>query len=83
MPTDKVRLSVDCSPEERRQIKIFCAMEDHTVSEWIMGCVRERMLRMRGHLPNAETRQALRGSEKGEGVQFYQSTDELFDDLGI
>ena len=81
--SSKVRLSVDCLHEERRKIKVFSAMADSSVSEWVMDCVRERISRMEAHIPNSETEKALEESDAGRGVKSYKTTGELFDDLGI
>jgi hypothetical protein len=80
---DKVRLSIDCSAEERRMIKALSALNDQTINDWVMALVREKLKRVKGHEPNEETVLALKESESGEGVSTYKSIDELFNDLEI
>jgi len=83
MSKDTVRLSVDCSEEERRRLKIFCTLSGYTISQWVMAAVREKMRNEAKHLPNKKTSQALTESEQGKGVRRYDDIEELFEDLGI
>ena len=39
----KVRLSIDCSPKERKCIKILAAREDKTISEYLLSLARDRI----------------------------------------
>lgn len=79
----KVRLSVDCGPRERQQIKIMAALHQETITEYVMQSVRARLAKEHIHRPNKETEKALRESRQGEGVKAYENMDELFDDLGF
>jgi hypothetical protein len=79
----KVRLSVDCSQEERQQVKLLCTLHNKTISEWVMECVREKIQSESANLPNKKTVQALRESDRGEGVVTYDSVEELFSSLGL
>ncbi|SCA64082.1 hypothetical protein SCG7086_BX_00040 [Chlamydiales bacterium SCGC AG-110-P3] len=80
---EKVRISVDCTPEERKQIKLMATICDKTISEWVMQSVRSRLKRTKEHIPNAESSLALKESASGEGVQSYSCLEDLFDDLEI
>jgi hypothetical protein len=35
----KPRLTIDVTPEIRQQVKVRAAMEDVTVSEWVLGLI--------------------------------------------
>ena len=77
--TEKVRLAIDCSSEERKYIKMYASYEDMTLNEFVMDCVRERINKCtRSHVPNAETAEALDASERGEGLISFDSIDDFF-----
>jgi hypothetical protein len=37
------RLIIDVTPEIRRQVKALAAMEDMTVSEWVLGLIMDAL----------------------------------------
>lgn len=75
----KVRLAIDCSPEERKYIKMYASYEDMTLNEFVMKCVRERISQCNhSHIPNAQTAAALDASERGEGIISFDSIDDFF-----
>lgn len=69
MSGDTVRLSVDCSPAERQQIKVLCALKGCTISDWVMDCVKERL--------KEEAERALRKKLPNKKKK-YASVEELF-----
>ncbi len=76
---EKVRLAIDCSPEERKYIKMYASFEYKTLNEFVMDCVRERINKCnRSHIPNDETAEALDASERGEGIISFDSIDDFF-----
>jgi hypothetical protein len=42
-PTKRPRLIIDVTPEIRRQVKVQAAMEDMTVSEWVLGLILDEL----------------------------------------
>ncbi|MBS0654777.1 MAG: hypothetical protein JSR46_03285 [Verrucomicrobia bacterium] len=79
----KVRLSVDCSAEERRYIKMLAAREDKTISEYLMGLAREQMpMCTLNHTPNAETIRSIEESEQGIGIERFESLDDFWKSMG-
>lgn len=79
----KVRLAIECSPTERRHMKMLAASEDKTLNEFIMESVRMRLRRCpRSHTPNAETIKALQDAERGEGLIEFDSIEDFFKSLG-
>lgn len=83
MSKNKVRLSVDCSAEERQKLKVLSTLSGSTMSEWIMDAVRLRMDKEIKKLPNKKTQKALLESKKGKGVKCHNSLEELFEGLSI
>lgn len=75
----KVRLAIECSPEERKYMKMFAAHEDLTLNEFVLECVRMRLHKCpRPHIPNKETKAALEASERGQGLTYYDSIEDFF-----
>ena len=65
----KVRLAIECTPSERRKMKVFAASEDKTLNEFVLESVRLRLRSCsRSHIPNETTRKALEEVEKDEGL---------------
>lgn len=82
--TDRVRLAIVCTANERKLIKMFASYEDKTLNDFVMECVRARLEQCdKSHEPNIETKKALLASERGEGLQSHNSIDDMFDFLGI
>ena len=42
------RLSIDVLPEEHKQIKVYAALHDETIREYVIESVRERLCREAG-----------------------------------
>lgn len=42
-PVKRPRLIVDVTTEIRRQVKVRAAMEDMTVSEWVLGLITDEL----------------------------------------
>lgn len=84
----KARLSIDCSTQERTQIKIAASLFDMSITEFVMQCVKKEieqidlaechLCKIHGREPNAETVKALEESERGEGLNSYDSVEEMF-----
>ena len=78
----KVRLAIECTPLERRRMKMLAASEDKTLNEFVLESVRMRLKKCsRSHTPNAETMKALRDVEKGENLTEFDSIEDLFKSL--
>lgn len=76
----KVRLAIDCLPEERKYIKMMAAHEDETLNEFVLEAVRMRVKNCcsKSHIPNSETKKALDATERGEGLIYFDSIDDFF-----
>jgi hypothetical protein len=78
----KVRLSVDCTEEERMYIKMLATKSHMTISEYLLSFARKEMPKCtRSHEPNKETQQALK--EVQEEGEIFESVDEFWDAMGM
>lgn len=80
-PKKTVRLSIDCTTEERKMIKMLAAMEDKSMGEFMLSLAKERFQRCpigHSHIPNDETIAAIRESERGDGVINFMAAEEMF-----
>lgn len=82
----EARLTIDCSLEQKRKIKMLAASKSMTITDFMLGLVEDKFtwcpIDLK-HIPNAETIASIEASEKGEGVKKFKSIDHLFEDLGI
>lgn len=80
---DKVRLTVECSFDERTYIKMLAAKKNMTISEFLLSSVRKVLPRSRSHHePNPETTKALQESRKGR-LKSYKTLDEFWKAMDI
>lgn len=79
---DKVRLTVECSFDERMYIKMLAAKKHMTISEFLLSSVRQMIPPSAGHEPNSETIEALKESREGK-LKSYKTLDEFWDAMGI
>ncbi|MFZ0564706.1 MAG: hypothetical protein WAM28_00700 [Chlamydiales bacterium] len=82
---NKVRLSVDCTEEERMYIKMLATRKQMTISEYLLSFARAEMPKKkakRSRIPNKTTEKALKESEKGIS-ESYESIDEFWKSMGI
>ena len=78
----RVRLAIECTPLERRHMKMVAASEDKTLNEFILESVRMRLKRCgRSHTPNAQTIKAMHDAERGEGLVEFKSTEDFLKSL--
>ena len=79
----KVRLSVDCTPEERMYIKMLATKSHMTISEYLLSFARKEMPKCRrGHEPNKETKKALKESREEEG-EIFDTVTSFWEAMGI
>lgn len=79
---EKVRLTVECSLDERTYIKMLAAKKHMTISDLLLTSVREKMPPSHSHEPNAETIEALKESREGH-LESYKTLDEFWEAMGI
>ena len=87
----RVRISVDCTHEEKRYIKMLAAKEGVSISEYLLTFARSQMPKLNKcnhpgcdgkHEPNEESKKALKKSREGKGIVF-SSLDEFWETMGI
>lgn len=78
----KVRLTVECSSDERMYIKMLATKKHMTISELLLSSIREVMPCIPSHEPNAETKEALEESRKGK-LKGYKTLDEFWKAMEI
>jgi hypothetical protein len=82
----EARLTIDCSAEQKKKIKILAASKEMSITDFLLGLVEEKYTWCPlglSHIPNAETVASIEASEKGKGIKSFNSMDAMFKDLGI
>jgi hypothetical protein len=85
----KVRLSVDCTSQERMYIKMLATKRQMTISEYLLYFARKEMPKCgghhckRSHEPNKETAKVLRDIDEGKNLIEHETLDEFWDALGF
>lgn len=79
---DKVRLTVECSSEERSYIKMLAAKKNMTISEFLLASVRKVLPRKSDPKPNAKTIKALKESREGN-LESYDTVEDFWKAVGI
>lgn len=82
----EARLTIDCSSEQKKKIKMLAAMREMSITDFMLELVEEKFTWCPlglGHIPNAETIASMEASNRGEGIKSFNSMDALFKDLGI
>lgn len=87
--SQKVRLTVECSADERMYIKMLAAKKHMTISEFLLlplkrlvPFTRRDQKRHREYSPNEETIEALKESRKGK-LESYETLDDFWKAMGI
>lgn len=78
----KVRLTVECSLDERTYIKMLATKKHMTISEFLLASTRKLMPPLADKEPNAETRKALKESRESK-LKSYKNLDDFWKDMGI
>lgn len=79
---EKTRLTVFCTPEQRKYMKMYAAHEDMTLNDFILDCVLTKISSCpHSHIPNETTADILDASEKGEGLIHFDSVDDFLKSL--
>ncbi|NGX42407.1 MAG: hypothetical protein K940chlam7_00687 [Chlamydiae bacterium] len=81
MRQHKVRLSVDCTENERMYIKMLAAKEKKTISEYLLSLTYKHMPKKR--IPNKETQKVLRETEEGKNLENHDSLDDFWEAMGM
>jgi len=84
--TREARLTIDCSAEQKKKIKMLAASREMSITDFMLELVEEKYTWCPvelSHIPNTETIASIEASERGERVKSFDSMDALFKDLGI
>ena len=75
---EKVKVTFECSIDERTYIKMLAAKRHMTISEYILFNVRPNLPRT----PNAETIEALK-ERREKNLKSYKAVEEFWEAMGI
>lgn len=84
-----VRLSVDCSEQERMYIKMLSTKNNMTISEYLLSFARKEMPKStlhhckQTHKPNKETEKVLRDTEAGKNLESHDSLEDFWEAMGM
>lgn len=73
MNPQKVRIALDCTPNQRAYLKMAAASQHKTLSECILSLC---------HVPNEETLAAMKEVDEGKGHSF-ESIEDFWEQIGI
>ena len=82
----EARLTIDCSAEQKKKIKMLAAAQEKSITDFVLEIIEEKYTWSPlglSHVPNAETSASVEASERREGVKSFESMDALFENLGI
>ena len=79
---DKVRLTVECTFDERMFIKMLAAKRHVTISELLLDSVRKVIPAKKNKTPNKETIHALKQSRKSK-LKSYDNLENFWEAMGI
>lgn len=79
---EKVRLTVECTIDERTYIKMLAAKKEMTISEFLLAPLKEAMPCLSNHEPNDETIEALKESREGK-LESYKTLHDFWKAMGI
>jgi hypothetical protein len=75
---DKVKMTIECTPDERAYIKILAAKAHLNLSELVLSYLRKDFPRT----PNKESLAAIKELDEGGGM-VYKSMDDFWEDMGV
>ena len=79
---EKVRLTIHCTQEQRKYMKMYAAHEEMTLNDFILDCILTRISGCpHPHIPNEETAAALDATEKGEGLIHFDTVEDFLKSL--
>lgn len=75
---EKVKVTIECTPDERAYIKMLAAKAHLNLSEFILSYLRSDFPRK----PNKETLAAHEEALRGEGTE-YENLDDFWEQMGV
>ncbi len=78
---DRVRVVIECSPDERARIKMLAASKHLSISEYVLSIAKEEVA-AKSKMPNKETLSAMKELDEGGGHPF-DSMEDFWKQMGI
>lgn len=76
---EKVKMTIECTLDERMYIKMLAAKAHKNLSEFILSYVREDFPQ---DIPNKETMQAIQDTKDGKTIR-CESLKDFWDKMGV
>lgn len=76
-----VRMSIDVSEELHRRLKTYCAAKSETIREYVVCAITEKLKKEK--VLKADVIKTLEDSDKGIGLKYYDSLEDMYKALGI
>ncbi len=76
---EKVKMTIECTPNERAYIKMLAAKAHLNLSDLILSYLSKDFP---SHKPNKETLAAMKELDEGGGIE-YESMDDFWRDMGV
>lgn len=80
--SDKVKMTFECTMDERAYIKMLAAKAHLNLSEFLLSYVRSDFPKTAAKKPNKKTIAAMKELEEGKGIR-STSIDQFWEDMGI
>lgn len=77
------RLSIEVNPQLHRQIKMYSALHQQTIRDYVLSSVLEKIQSETYQIPTDLTEQILKATDENKDLKQFNSADDLFKDLGI
>lgn len=75
---EKVKLTVECTPDERAYIKMLAARAHMTMSDFVLNYIRKDLPKT----PNKATLEAMKEIDEGGGIE-CDSIEDFWKKMGI
>lgn len=85
-PDTEVRISLVCSAEQRKKIRMLAAQEDKSMNEFLLSLVEEKEKRCplcETYGPNELTIKTMEEADRGENLEHYDNIDDFWKAMGL
>lgn len=76
-----VRMSIDVSEALHRELKAYCALNSETIREYVVRAITDKLKKER--VLKDDVIKTLENSDKGIGLKYYDSLEDMYKELGI
>lgn len=89
--SEKTRLVLSCTEEEKRYIKVLAALENKSISEYLLEKPRQKMPELQcdfpgcsgDHKPNKETEKVFKDTDAGLNLESHNSLKDFWKAMGM